>query len=86
MKPTITPHTTDWTARFLGDAAAMDSLVVMTGLTMNLIPSISVMKVEKPPMVEEGTRLDTQLPTRVKTSTEHIITRPFLMSRFLFLW
>ena len=84
MKPMSIPHRRDWTTRFLGSAAAMASLVVMTGLTMNLMPSSRVIQVEKPPMAEEGTRLDTQLPTRVKHSTAAIITRPFFTSRFLF--
>ena len=39
---------------------------------------------EKPPMVEFGTLLATQLPTRVNSSTAAIITRPFLTSKFLF--
>ena len=84
MKPMSIPHRTDWTARFPGSTADMDSLVAITGLTMNLMPSSRVIQVEKPPMAEEGTRLDTQLPTRVKHSTAAIITRPFFMSRFLF--
>jgi len=37
----------------------MDSLVVITGRTMNLIPSRNVMNTEKFPMVAEGTRLAT---------------------------
>ena len=44
------------------------------------------MNTEKLPMVAEGTLLATQLPTTVKVSTLAIIMRPFLMSRFLFLW
>ena len=86
IKPIIAPPSSDWTSRFLGSTAAMLSLVVITGLTRNLIPSSRSIQVEKPPMVRLGTRLDTQLPTRVRTSTDPIITRPFLMSRFLFLW
>ena len=35
----------------------MVSLVVMTGRTMNLMPSRKVMKTEKLPMVAEGSRL-----------------------------
>ncbi len=86
MNPISAPHARDCAARFLGSAPSMDSLVVMTGLTMNLTPRNRVMTVEKPPMAAEGTRLDTQLPTRVKHSTAPIITRPFFTSRFLFLW
>ena len=44
------------------------------------------MNTEKPPMVAEGILLATQLPTTVKASTLAIMIRPFLMSRFLFLW
>jgi hypothetical protein len=57
----------------------------MTGLIMNLTPSIIVITTEKLPIVPLGTRLETKLPTAVKRSTEIIITMPFLMSRFLFL-
>ena len=85
MKPIARPQATDWTSRFLGDTAAMDSLVVITGLTMNFTPSSNVMNTEKFPMVLAGKRLETQLPTRVKASTETIITRPLRISRFLFL-
>ena len=53
---------------------------------MNLTPSKKVMNTEKPPMVAEGTLLATQLPTTVKVSTLAIMIRPFLISRFLFLW
>ena len=63
----------------------MDSLVVITGLTMNLMPSSRVMKTEKFPMVVLGTRLDTQLPTRVKQRTAAIMMLPLGISRFLFL-
>ena len=38
------------------------------------------------PIVAEGSRLATQLPTTVNTSTLAIMIRPFLISRFLFLW
>ena len=62
----------------------MASRVVITGLTINLIPRSRVITVEKPPMAPPGSRLATQLPTSVKQSTDAIITRPFLMSRFLF--
>ena len=86
MKPMSTPHTTDCTARFWGLTLSMASLVVMTGRTMNLTPSRKVMNTEKPPMVAEGTLLATQLPTTVKARTLTIMIRPFLISRFLFLW
>ena len=36
----------------------MDSFVVMTGFTMNLMPRRNVMKTEKFPMVVDGTRLE----------------------------
>ena len=71
--------------RFFALTLPMASLVVMTGLAINLMPSSKVMNVEKPPIAVLGTRLDTQLPTSVNSSTATIITTPFLMSRFLFL-
>jgi len=86
MKPMSMPHTSDWTARFLALTPCMASLVVMTGRRINLMPSRKVMNTEKLPMVAEGTLLATQLPTTVKVSTLAIIMRPFLISRFLFLW
>ena len=86
MKPMRTPQTTDWMARFRALTPSMASLVVMTGRTMNLMPSRKVMNTEKLPMVAEGSRLATQLPTTVNASTLTIMMRPFLMSRFLFLW
>ena len=85
MKPMRTPQTMDWTARFFALTPCMASLVVMTGRTMNLMPSRKVMNTEKLPIVAEGSRLATQLPTTVNTSTLTIMMRPFLMSRFLFL-
>ena len=85
MKPITAPQATDWTSRLRGDTASMASRVVMTGLTKNFTPSSRVMNMEKLPMVPAGTRLDAQLPARVKTSTVPIITRPFFTSRFLFL-
>ena len=86
MKPMSTPHTTDCTARFCALTPCMASLVVITGRRMNLMPSKKVMNTEKPPMVAEGILLATQLPTTVKASTLAIMIRPFLISRFLFLW
>ena len=85
IKPTITPQATDWKNRFRGLTASIDSLAVITGRTRNLMPRRRVINTEKPPMVALGRRLATQLPTRVNRRTTAIITRPFLMSRFLFL-
>ena len=85
IKPMAMPQTTDCTKRFLGFVPVMDSLVVITGFTMNLMPSSRVMKTEKPPMAVLGTRLEIQLPTSVKHRTATIMTSPFLISRFLFL-
>ena len=59
MKPMSIPQISDWTTRFFADTLCMDSLVVITGRTMNLIPSRNVMNTEKFPMVAEGTRLAT---------------------------
>ena len=64
--------------------AFMLSLVVITGRTMNLIPSRKVINTEKFPMVVLGKRLATQLPTRVKSRTVAIMTSPLRISRFLF--
>ena len=47
----------------------MDSLVVITGFTMNFTPNTMVINTEKLPMVLLGTRLETQLPTIVSSST-----------------
>ena len=38
----------------------MSSFVVITGRTMNLMPSSSVMITEKLPIATDGTRLETQ--------------------------
>ena len=59
IKPMATPQTTDWRARFLAEISVMASFVVITGLTMNLMPSNNVINTEKFPMVVEGTRLET---------------------------
>ncbi len=58
IKPMIIPHTRDWTALFFADTDFMASFVVMTGLTINLIPSKNVMNTEKFPMAAGGTRLE----------------------------
>ena len=63
MKPHInpikTPHITDWMTRFFADTFSIASLVVITGFTINLIPRIKVINTENPPIVVEGTRLET---------------------------
>ena len=59
IKPMTVPLSMDCTNRLRGLTAAMLSLVVITGRRMNLMPRSRVMKVEKPPMVVLGTRLDT---------------------------
>ena len=51
-------HKADWINLFSGVVSFMDDFVVITGFTMNLIPRSSVMKLENPPMVLLGTRLD----------------------------
>ena len=58
INPTTAPHITDFTIRDFADTTAISSLVVITGFTMNLIPSISVMNTEKFPIATDGTRLD----------------------------
>ena len=51
IRPMMTPQTMDWIARFFAEIPCMASLVVMTGLTMNLMPSRNVINTEKPPIV-----------------------------------
>ena len=58
INPMMIPQITDCMARFLADTPCIASLVVITGLTMNLIPNRKVIKTEKLPMVADGTRLD----------------------------
>lgn len=59
IKPIRMPHTTDCTARFFAETSCMASFVVITGLTMNLIPNKKVINTEKFPMVAGGMRLAT---------------------------
>ena len=47
------------------------------------MPSKKVMNTEKFPMVAEGIRLETKLPTTVKARTLIIMIRPLRISRFL---
>ena len=58
IKPIIIPHITDCIKRFWGLAAAIFSLVVITGFTMNFIPKIIVINTEKLPIAVVGTRLE----------------------------
>ena len=58
IKPIPHPHRIDWIILFPGDTDSMDSFVVITGFTINLIPRSNVMKTEKLPIVVLGTRLD----------------------------
>ncbi len=84
IKPIIAPQTIDCTNRFVLETAAIFSFVVITGFTINFTPNSIVINTEKPPIVLEAIRLETQLPASVNTSTEHIITTPLRTSRFLF--
>lgn len=59
INPIRTPHTIDWITRFFAETLSIASLVVITGFTINLTPNRNVIKTEKLPMVEDGTRLDT---------------------------
>ena len=59
IKPMRQPQTRDWMARFFAETPSIASLVVITGLTMNLMPSRNVINTEKLPMVWEGSRLAT---------------------------
>ena len=61
------------------------SLVVMTGLMTNLRPKNKVMRLEKAPMVVEGTKEATHVPTMVKTRTVTIKIHPSLKLMFFFL-
>ena len=62
MKPQINPikipQIKDWTARFFAGTFSIASLVVITGLTINLIPRRNVINTEKFPIVVEGTKLE----------------------------
>ena len=58
MNPISMPQRMDCMNRFFGLTASIESFVVMTGLTMNLIPRSSVMNTEKPPIAWLGIRLD----------------------------
>ena len=85
INPIIIPQRMELIILFLGSTAAIFSLVVITGFTINLIPNINVTNVEKLPMVEFGSILESQLPIIVNNNTLAIITRPLRISRFLFL-
>ena len=54
INPIQIPLMTDWMARFCADTLCMVSLVVITGRTINLIPSKNVIKTEKFPIVADG--------------------------------
>ena len=58
IKPIKTPQMIDWITRFFGETLSIDSFVVMTGRTINFIPSKNVIKTEKFPMVFDGTKLE----------------------------
>lgn len=58
IKPIKTPHIIDWTALFFAEMPCMDSFVVITGFTINFMPSKNVMNTEKLPIVVEGTKLE----------------------------
>ena len=83
IKPTIAPQTMDLMIRVRFGICCISSFVVITGRTMNLMPSSSVMSTEKLPIATDGTRLETRLPTTVNASTVIIMMRPLRMSRFL---
>ena len=58
IKPTTEPQITDFISFFFAEMLCMASFVVITGLTINLMPSRNVIITEKLPIVAEGTRLD----------------------------
>ena len=58
INPIMIPQIKDWMARFFAGTLAMASFVVITGFTMNLIPSKNVINTEKFPIVVEGTKLE----------------------------
>ena len=84
INPTAIPLIRDWIKRFLALTEVMDSLVVITGFRINLMPRNSVINTEKPPIAAFGTRLAVKLPTSVKSRTAPIMTMPLRISRFLF--
>ena len=59
IKPIIIPQIMDCIARFFADVSAIDSLVFITGRTINFIPSRNVINTEKPPIVADGRILAT---------------------------
>ena len=57
MRPIIVPQIMDCIARFFAGTFSIASFVVMTGRTMNFIPSRNVIMTEKLPIVADGSRL-----------------------------
>ena len=90
MKPQIIPMTTPPDDRLKGALLSRDPLHGFFGGHNGLDDEFNAQqechKYRKAAMVVEGTRLATQLPTTVNSSTLAIMIRPFLISRFLFLW
>jgi len=58
IKPISIPHIIDCIILFFLDTACIDSFVVITGFTINLIPSKKVIKTEKFPIIFDGIRLE----------------------------
>ena len=58
IRPITVPHRIDWITRVFLSTAIIVSFVVMTGFTINLMPSSIVITVEKPPIAFPDTKLD----------------------------
>ena len=58
ISPITVPHRIDWITRVFLSTAIIVSFVVMTGFTINLMPSSIVITVEKPPIAFPDTKLD----------------------------
>ena len=86
MKPMRMPQTMDWMARFFAPDPLHGLFGGHDGPDDELDAQQEGHEHRETAIVAEGSRLATQLPTTVNTSTLTIMMRPFLMSRFLFLW
>ena len=73
IEPIIAPHMMDCITRVFLSTDIIFSLVVITGLTMNFIPSIIVINVEKPPIAFPETYLEMKLAINVNIKPEILI-------------
>lgn len=59
INPIRTPQRMDWIALFFAETSIMASFVVITGFTINFIPSNKVINTETFPIAVDGTKLET---------------------------